>query len=131
MTDKNVSEWITRASEDLKVITHEIKLEDSEMSALAVCFHAQQFVEKALKAYLSRNKVEFGKTHNLERLAELCSRIDKTFSYLKLGNLTDYAVDVRYPGTVQLPQAGEARKSAEIAIKARDFILGKLEIDNF
>jgi HEPN domain-containing protein len=36
-----------------------------------VCFHAQQAVEKSLKAVLFERQMGFGKTHDLEWLAGL------------------------------------------------------------
>ena len=44
------------------------------------------------------HKLEIPRTHNIEYLLEKCSKIDKCFSLVDLGNLTDYGVEVRYPG---------------------------------
>lgn len=54
-------------------------------------------MEKYLKAYLISKSVDFGKTHNLEYLIKLCSEIDKDFEDIKVGDLSFYAVEVRYP----------------------------------
>lgn len=53
MIAEKVKRWLIKATEDLKVIEHEIKLSEEEMAKGAVCFHCQQFVEKLLKAYLT------------------------------------------------------------------------------
>ena len=52
MTDrfKTVTHWCHKADNDLKAANHEIDHEDGAFDT--VCFHAQQTVEKYLKAYL-------------------------------------------------------------------------------
>jgi HEPN domain-containing protein len=64
------------------------------------CFHAQQCVEKAIKALLIHLNIPFPRTHVLERLLDLLiasgiqvpSKVDDSFF------LTQYAVQTRYPG---------------------------------
>jgi HEPN domain-containing protein len=61
-------------------------------------FHAQQAVEKSIKAWLALLRVEFPKTHDLEllltRLEEHAERIPEDFH--DLVDLTDFAVQYRY-----------------------------------
>ena len=61
-------------------------------------FHAQQTVEKCLKAILSYFGVSYPKTHDLLRLESLCLeneiKIPEEFS--SLSDLTDFAVEYRY-----------------------------------
>jgi HEPN domain-containing protein len=97
MNDEYLQKWLLRADNDLKVAEHEMAVPQEELVTEAVCFHCQQAVEKYLKAYLVRRSVDFGKTHNLEYLVELCSKQDEEFCTLEVGNLTFYAVEVRYP----------------------------------
>jgi len=61
-------------------------------------FHAQQAVEKALKAWLSYCGVEYPRTHNLVLLIDLLDDAGETISeeFRKLADLTDYAVLLRY-----------------------------------
>jgi HEPN domain-containing protein len=47
---------------------------DLEAPAWTLGFHAQQAVEKALKAVLTARKIEFPRTHNLAMLVELLRR---------------------------------------------------------
>src|SRR5262245_40440222 len=65
-----------------------------------VCFHCQQCVEKYLKALLEEGGLAVHKTHDLLRL--LTDLLPHYPSLVKLRRglaiLTDYAVDVRYPG---------------------------------
>ena len=125
---ENVKKWFIKAMEDLKVVEHEMVLLKNEIGTSAVCFHCQQFVEKVLKAYLTIKNVDFGKTHNLEFLLELCRKQDRDFEQIDTGNLTFYAVDVRYPDEFYIPSFEEARECYEIAKKVKEFIERKLNI---
>ncbi len=62
------------------------------------CFHAQQSVEKALKAVLTAGKVYFRHTHDLEELSKLL--VDARFAPPCTGDdlrrLTPFAVELRY-----------------------------------
>jgi HEPN domain-containing protein len=61
-------------------------------------FHAQQAVEKALKAVLFAHQIEFARTHNLVRLAALLKQRDIAVPVAdeQLGNLNPFAVTLRY-----------------------------------
>jgi HEPN domain-containing protein len=60
-------EWIKKAEKDFRVAKREIN--NAEPPSLnAVCFHAQQCVEKYLKAVLQETEVVFQKIHDLEVL---------------------------------------------------------------
>lgn len=72
---------------------------------LIVGFHCQQAVEKALKAVLAVQGVEFPYTHDLALLIQLCHDAGAVLP-ASLGNvdrLTPFAVQVRY-GTTQSPE---------------------------
>jgi len=86
--------WIIKALEDLRIMAHEMRLPSEEVVTSGVCFHAQQFVEKLLKAYLVSRGIAFGRAHNLEYLLARCQQVDKDFAQIEVGNLTDYAVQV-------------------------------------
>jgi len=125
---ENVRRWLIKAIEDWKVIVHEMKLTQEEVATSAVCFHCQQFMEKVLKAYLTLKKVDFGKTHNLEFLLELCKRYDPDFGQIDPGNLTFYAVAIRYPDEFYLPSFDEAKESYEIVQGFKGFVEKKLDV---
>ena len=76
MIDDYIKRWLIKAMEDFNVARHELNLSDDEIATGAVCFHCQQFVEKLLKMYLIYKKIDFGKTHDLKFLADLCSQQD-------------------------------------------------------
>lgn len=128
MMDDYIKRWLIKAMEDFNVASHELNLPDDEIVTGAVCFHCQQFVEKLLKMYLIYKKIDFGKTHDLKFLTDLCLQQDSDFKRLNVGNLTSYAVEVRYPDEFFIPTVSEARECFKIASNARDFIFEKLEI---
>jgi HEPN domain-containing protein len=66
-----------------------------------MCFHAQQCVEKYLKARLTEAGVAFPKTHDLVMLLNLCVPIEPlwTIHLTKMKLLTSWAILARYPGT--------------------------------
>ena len=123
-----VKKWLIKANNDLKVAENEIRLPPNETVTEAICFHSQQAVEKFLKAYLITRTVEFGKTHNLEFLLELCIKQDKEFKEINVGNLSFYSVEVRYPDEFYIPTLDEAKESVKIARKVKEFVLKKVNI---
>ena len=126
--DEYLKRWLLLALEDLKIARHEISQPKEEMATIGVCFHAQQAAEKCLKAYLVSRSAEFEKTHSLEYLIKLCTKEDKKFSTLNVGNLTDYAVQVRYPDDFFIPSVNEAKRCLKLAENIKDFVLQKLKI---
>lgn len=63
-----------------------------------ICFHAQQGVEKAIKAVLVSRNLEVGRTHDLNKLFYQIEKLSLDFpiSLEKLSKLNPYAVTVRY-----------------------------------
>jgi HEPN domain-containing protein len=63
-----------------------------------ICFHAQQAVEKMLKAVLFSRRIEFERIHDLVRLAQLLDRqkIQLPVSEDQLRRLNPFAVTFRY-----------------------------------
>lgn len=124
-----VKAWIEKAENDLIAAKNLIKVEP-EPPLDIVCFHAQQCAEKYLKAYLVYHDIEFEKTHDLRKLALLCSKVEKEFlEILEMSRrLTDYAVDVRYPMLLEEPTVEEAKEAIEMAEKIKKFVLKRLPI---
>jgi len=93
----------------------------------AAAFHAQQAVEKLLKAYLAHKGAEFPFTHNLSRLVDLCAEVDASFQALIpiVEPLTPYAVELRYD-TDFWPTGQEASEARDSAIAARNFVLAHI-----
>lgn len=84
-----------------------------------VCFHAQQMVEKLLKAFLTYHNVKFPKTHNLEILMEKCLELDEEFQKIRFKNLSMYAVEIRYPEEFYIPSIEERNECVEIALQVK------------
>ena len=80
-----------------------------------------------LKAYLVSKNIDFGKTHNLEFLLELCKKQDTIFEKMNVGNLSFYAVEVRYPDEFYIPSVEEAKECFKIASIVRDSMMRELE----
>ena len=76
--------WIQKAENDLKNANHTMLMDDN-CPFDTVCFHAQQSVEKYLKALLISKNIPFPKSHDLtELLSLLPGKIKKHFSLSKL-----------------------------------------------
>jgi HEPN domain-containing protein len=85
-----------RARED--EVAARVMLDVGAVTDAIVGFHAQQAVEKALKAVLAMHGVEFPFTHDLGGLAELCEAEGAELppDLADLDQLTPYGVRLRY-----------------------------------
>jgi len=95
----------------------------------AICFHAQQCVEKYLKAWLQEANIAFRRTHDLEELLDLILPTVPTWSRWAPDFLilTTHAVDFRYPGkSSSASDADHALKVCEEVRKAIRENLGLL-----
>lgn len=113
------SEWIRKAEEDYRVAKREMEGEPPSFNA--VCFHAQQCVEKYLKAVLQENEIAFQKVHDLEVLLDQCLIFIPDLEKLRedAQKLSVFAVEVRYPGfEAQRKDAEEALLSMEKIVEA-------------
>lgn len=128
MKDDYLERWVIKANNDLTVAEHELNTSRKERVTEAICFHCQQAVEKYLKAFLIFHKQDFGKTHNLEYLLKLCSQQDKEFQAVDVGNLSFYAVEIRYPDDFYIPTTKEAKENIKIAKQVKKFVLKKIPI---
>lgn len=85
----------------------------------AVCFHAQQAAEKALKALLAFAQAPILHTHNLEDLQAACAQLTSVsvparLSAWELSELTPFAVEARYDVEFR-PDEQIARQAAALA----------------
>lgn len=110
---REVERWLRYAGEDLKVA--EMIVEHRQVPR-AACFHAQQCVEKAIKASLVFLQIPFRKIHDLELL---CKKLPKDWTLAedpaRFSNLSDWAVEPRYPGDLPEATAEDAREAIELA----------------
>ena len=122
-----VREWVAKADNDLKTAVHTLKLGE-ECPTDTVCFHAQQCVEKYLKAYLVLQSVDFPKTHDIERLMALLPRgTGLPLTGKEQAVLTDYATAARYPGWGHIP-VPDARQAVAIARRVRRHMRSLLRV---
>ncbi|HEM62253.1 MAG TPA: HEPN domain-containing protein [Chloroflexi bacterium] len=84
------------AGSDWKTV--ELLLEHRDAPVSSVGFHAQQYLEKVMKAVLVSNAVIFHRTHDLEELADLLERrgIELPLPKAQLRRLNPFAVTIRY-----------------------------------
>lgn len=82
----------------------------------SVCFHAQQSVEKSLKAVLAADGVTPPRIHNLRLLVQLIhDRRDLAITAEELSPLGAFAVQSRYPGEWDPISRAEAAEAVETA----------------
>ena len=123
-----IKRWLKKAEADLK--TAKILLEVEDAPTESICFHAQQAVEKFLKAYLTFVDVRVGKTHDIATLLRKCLEKNKNFQNLdieRLEELTFYAVEVRYPEGFYIPTLEEANEAVKLAEQTKDFVMTELK----
>ena len=87
--------WLRHARSDLALASVDAP---EEVLASTLCFHAQQAVEKALKAALIHFGTTFPKTHNIRYLLDqLADSLAVPGNVDEAAILTKYAVQMRYP----------------------------------
>jgi HEPN domain-containing protein len=98
-------EWLTRAAEDLAAA--QVLLSRPDLTN-AVAFHAQQAVEKALKAVIEEMDLGFVRTHSLTRLYELVRPHYPIIGDMDmLDRLDAVYIEARYPGDMGLLPTGK------------------------
>ncbi len=119
---KKVSQWLNFADEDLKLAKHGLTLATGTPYRL-IAYHAQQCVEKYLKAYLVFRGIDFPYTHNISHLLELCAEsANWTKEIQDAEELTPFAITTRYPGEDEEVTAEEVSRAIEIADHARNTV---------
>jgi HEPN domain-containing protein len=122
-----LKQWLLKANEDLLTIN---KLTEGEMIAVSsICFHCQQLSEKYLKIFLIYNGVDIKKTHDIEFLLSESGKIDSIFSGIDPLNLSDFGVDIRYPGDLYIPTEEETRIYIQIAFKIKQLVEQRINIE--
>jgi len=126
-TREAVRQWLAKAQSDWETV--EILTASKRCPTDTVCFHCQQFVEKLLKALLTRHSIEAPKTHDLRRLIELAKPFAPELSLLAdvSDELTVHGVETRYPGDWRQIKKSEMKRVVELAKRFGDILLVKLE----
>lgn len=113
-----VREWVAKAEGDYATAGRELRAEELP-NYDAVCFHAEQAIEKLMKALLIHLGVTPPRTHDLVVLDRLLVTARPGWSWPteELRLLTRAAVVFRYPGE----SAGKAAAAEAFEIAARLF----------
>ena len=121
-----VREWLGRALADLRGA--EVALAGAPLITEHVCFHSQQAVEKALKAFLVHHGVDFPWTHQIGLLLDICREQDRLFEQLAEAAvpMTEYAVRWRYPFFGPPPTLDQARTALDTARNVLTFVKQRL-----
>ena len=90
-------EWIQRAEADY-ITVQQLLLAENPLLHNIICFHAQQCIEKYLKAWLQEANMPVLRTHNLEELLTLIVPTLPDWADWQPDFKTKYAVEPRYPG---------------------------------
>ena len=118
-------EWIEKADGDFVTANREFAVADHPNHD-AVCFHAQQCIEKLLKAVIIAQGITPPKTHDLAQLHRLLATTQIAWApkVQDLNFLTRAAVDFRYPG--ESADQDEAKESIAICTQLRSELLALL-----
>jgi HEPN domain-containing protein len=110
-------DWIARAEEDYELAKSALRRKKPLL--YGATFHAQQCVEKYLKALLVAKGKLFPKIHDLVALNDLCKQNGVILGVNEdiIRNLTAYAVEIRYLG--EQPTFDEAADAVKTARNVR------------
>lgn len=122
--------WLQYAREDLEAAEH--VPDDRTMAPRHGCLLAQQAAEKALKTVLIFLQVDYPYRHDLERLRNLIpAGWEIRTGHPYLSDLTDWAVESRYPGDWPDATEADARLAAEQARTVYECVLRDLAEHGF
>jgi HEPN domain-containing protein len=120
-------EWINKAEADFSSAQRELRARKNP-NFDAACFHAQQCVEKYLKACLQEAEITFGKTHDLVVLLDMILPVDPILVTYRtqLRMLSSYAIEFRYPG--ESADKNMARQAVRVTRSFRDIMRIRLRV---
>ena len=124
-----VRQWVALAEEDLTNAAHTLTLEEN-CPLTTVCFHAQQAVEKYLKAYLLYCTIPFPRIHDISELYILLpADLQLPISAEEQQRLSDYAVTNRYPGQWEPLERDDAEEALKVAKRVQSALRPKLPLE--
>lgn len=101
---KITSEWLIAASDDLLLITEIIS--KAALTHIAA-FHAQQAIEKSLKAIVEERNIEIPKIHKLKTLFNISGVELEGDDSVLVSLLDSLYIEARYPGEMGLLPEGK------------------------
>ena len=119
-------EWVQKAEGDYTVAQQVLQGQTPVNDA--ICFHAQQCIEKYLKAWLQQADIPFPRTHDLQALLNLIVPILPAWDAWRedFSKLSEHVVDPRYPG--KFATDGEAAHAMRICNEVRRAVRGQLKL---
>lgn len=116
--------WLRFSGEDLAVAQHLLTALPS--APRHVCSLSQQAAEKALKAALVLERVEFPFSHDLDALRNLLpTNWPVRGERPDLAELTEWAVETRYPGDWPEPSDADAERAEAEARSVFDSVVAE------
>lgn len=115
-----IEAWLLKAEHD--IISAQRLLEIEPVILDNACFHCQQAIEKALKAFLFYHGKDIERTHDVIFLLDVCSCFDPIFSEVDPLNINAYAVHGRYPDASLMPEPGEAKEFYTLALQVNNLV---------
>ena len=120
-------EWVRKAEADYTTIK---LLQQALTPDLydTICFHAQQCIEKYLKAWLQEANLPVPRMHNLKELLDLIVATLPAWRAWEadFSEFDKYAVDARYPG--YFATAVDAQQAVQICTEVRQAVRATLEL---
>jgi len=134
MTDPRIlratERWLDYAQRDLQAA--QALMQQSGDFAQQVCYLLQQAAEKALKAALIYLQIEFPFRHDLDMLRNLLAEDWQTrLAHPNLTQLTEWAVEARYPSLAEDPTHEDAATALSQAEAVLDSVYGDLHQHGF
>jgi len=122
-------EWLKASRDDLLTIEEII---DNPHLTHIVAFHAQQCVEKSMKAIIEENEIDIPKIHKLLKLYEKVSFALDGLDEDIMGLLDGLYIESRYPGDMGLlphgkPSIDDAKEFYSFAHSVFDKVCGVLD----
>ena len=119
-------EWVQKAEGDYTVAQQVLQGQNPVNDA--ICFHAQQCIEKYLKAWLQEANIPFPRTHDLKELLNLIVPTLPAWDSWRedFSKLSEHAVDQRYPG--KFATSDETAHAMRICDEVRQSIREQLKL---
>jgi len=113
-----VAGWVERSEQNLSVAAGLVRRKKCPVEI--ACFLAQQSIEMIMKALLVAHRIDFPKTHDINRLIELMPEYARpSIDEATRERLMHYAVESRYPDDCIVITVDDAREAVKIARRVR------------
>ena len=121
-------EWVEVAEGDYESVKLHLEHASKRRRYNITCFHAQQCIEKYLKAWLQEANLPTPRTHELHELLDLCVPTRPAWEAWRsdFSAFDKYAVDARYPGYIATE--ADAEHAVGICNEVRQTVRDMLEL---